>query len=418
MNRRYFLGTTASALSSAALAQNAAPAPERVVVGVMGMGGRGTALASVIAQQPGVTIAYVCDPDRTRLERGIETVARHSQRPPQGVADFRRMLDDREVQAMVCAAPNHWHAPASILATAAGKHVYVEKPCSHNPREGELMVAAARRHNKQVQMGNQRRSWPTIIEAIEQVRSGAIGRAYMAKTWYLNNRPTIGRGTEGPAPQTLDYELWQGPAPRRAFKSNYLHYNWHWFWNWGGGELANNGPHMLDLSRWGLGVDYPVRVMSSGGRYRFEDDQETPDTQNVNFEFANRKSIVWEGLSCNTYPQNSLPDLLFMGETGSLAIKGGGYIVYDERGREVRRVAGTGTDALHLNNFFDACRGNGRLSSEIEEGHKSTMLCHLGNISHRVGRVINCDGTNGHIREDEAANRFWSREYAPGWEPR
>jgi len=419
MNRRYFLGATASAVSAAALAQTALEEPPaRLVVGIMGMGGRGTALATLLAQQPGVTIAYVCDPDRTRIERGIEAVSRHSQRPPQGVADFRRILDDREVQVFVCAACNHWHAPATILATAAGKHVYVEKPCSHNPREGELMVAAARRHNKHVQMGNQRRSWPTIIEAIEQVRSGAIGRAYLAKAWYFNNRPTIGRGNEGPAPQTLDYELWQGPAARRPFKSNILHYNWHWFWNWGNGELGNNGIHMLDLCRWGLGVDFPTRVTSTGGRYRFEDDQETPDTNNVTFDFEARKSITWEGLSCNHYPQNSVPDVLFVGETGSLAITGGNYVIYDLRGRETRRVAGAGTDIMHMDNFLNVCRGNGRLNSEIEEAHKSTLLCHLGNISYRVSRTLACNGADGHIREDAAANRLWTREYAPGFEPR
>lgn len=421
MNRRYFLGTSASAISAAALAQNTPPAaaPARLVVGVMGMGGRGTAIGSLFAQQPGVTVAYVCDPDRTRLAAGVERIARNSERPPQGVADFRRMLDDRDVQIMVCAAPNHWHAPASILATAAGKNVYVEKPCSHNPREGELLVASARRNNKHVQMGNQRRSWPKVMEGIELVRSGGIGRAYLAKSWYLNTRPSIARGAEGPAPETLDYDLWQGPAPRRPFKSNYLHYNWHWFWNWGNGELGNNGVHTIDLCRWGLGVDYPVRVTSAAGRYRFEDDQETPDTHNVVYEFDGRKAITWEGLSCNRFPSTvATPEALFLGETGSLAIINGGYVLYDDRGRETRRAVGAGNDAMHIANFLDVCRGNGRLNSEIDEGHKSTLLCHLGNIAHRVSRPLTCDPANGHVRNDEQAMRFWSREYAQGWEPR
>src|SRR5262249_2593679 len=200
---------------------------------------------------------------------------------------------------LTVATCNHWHAPATILACAAGKHVYVEKPCSHNPNEGELMVAAARNHKRFVQMGNQRRSWPKIIEAMDQLHKGIIARGYLAQSWYYNRRPSIGHGKEAPIPEGLDYDLWQGPAPRRPFKSNYLHYNWHWFWHWGNGELGNNGIHMIDLCRWGLGVDYPVRVTSAGGRYRYADDQETPDTQVVAFEFEGRKTITWEGLSCN-----------------------------------------------------------------------------------------------------------------------
>ncbi len=194
----------------------------------------------------------------------------------------------KAVDALVIATCNHWHAPAAILACAAGKHVYVEKPCSHNPREGEMMVAAARKHRRLVQMGNQRRSMPAAIEAIAQLRSGVIGRVYYAQSWYLNTRPSIGAGKSAPVPEGLDYDLWQGPVPRRPFKSNYLHYNWHWFWHWGNGELGNNGVHAVDTCRWGLGVDYPVQATSVGGRFCHEDDQETPDTNVATFRFADR----------------------------------------------------------------------------------------------------------------------------------
>ncbi len=427
INRRYFLGATAAAgvaaslTGSAAASQEVAGNPERIVVGLMGCGGRGTSLAHSFQQQPNVQVAYVCDPDRRRRDSVADVVRKAGNAQVQAAEDFRRILDDKQVHVFVCAACNHWHAPATILACAAGKHVYVEKPCSHNPREGELAVQAARKHRRLVQMGNQRRSWPRIIEAIEEVRKGTIGRAYLAQAWYLNLRGTIGRGKEAPPPADLNYTLWEGPAPHRPYHTNYLHYNWHWFWHWGNGELGNNGIHMLDLCRWGLGVDFPTHVTSTGGRYRYQDDQETPDTHLVCFDFPGRKTITWEGLSCNRLPAGKTADVIFVGENGSLIIDGGTYRVYDVAGkqlREVRSDAGGTSDALHLRNFLDAVRGNGRLASNIEEAHKSTLLCHLGNIAHRTQRALRCDEKDGHIAGDKEAMNFWSREYAQGWEPR
>ncbi len=213
--------------------------------------------------------------------------------------DIRQILADPEVDALVIAAPNHWHAPAAIMACNAGKHAYVEKPCSHNPKEGELLIEAARKHNRCVQMGNQRRSGDKIIEGIKLLHEGRIGRVYYSRSWYAATRGPIGKGTPAEVPPHINYELWQGPAPRQPFTSNRLHYNWHWTWHYGNGELGNNGIHSIDLSRWGLQVDYPTRVVSLGGRYRFEDDQETADTHIVSFEFPGRKQIFWEGLSCS-----------------------------------------------------------------------------------------------------------------------
>jgi hypothetical protein len=267
-------------------------------------------------------------------------------------------------------------------------------------------------------MGNQRRSWPTIIEAIEEVRKGAIGRAYFSQSWYTNNRGTIGRGKPGPIPEGLDYALWQGPAPQKPFKSNYLHYNWHWFWHWGNGELGNNGVHMIDLCRWGLGVDYPVHVSSSGGRFHFDDDQETPDTHVVSFTFADRKTITWQGMSCSQLPDNRVADVMFIGDKGSLAIRGGNYKVYDPQGKQIRESKGQSGDTTHVANFIDAIRKGSKLTSEIEEAHKSTLLCHLGNIAHRTGRALRCDPKNGHIMEDKQAMTYWTREYEKGWEPK
>jgi predicted dehydrogenase len=296
--------------------------------------------------------------------------------------------------------------------------VYVEKPASHNAREGELMVASARQHNRVVQLGTQRRSTSTVIEAIEKVRSGAVGRVLFSRGWYNNARGSIGRGKEVPAPAWLDFALWQGPAPERPYRDNLVHYNWHWFWHWGTGELGNNGIHGLDLCRWGLGVDYPRRVSSGGGRYHFDDDQETPDTHLVTFDFGD-KAIAWEGRSCHKHGfEGWMFGAAFYGDKGILITDGASYRILDLQDKEVARASGSGSDAPHLQNFLDCIRNGKRPAADIEEGHKSTLLCHLGNIAYRSGRAINCEPNSGRILGDEAAARYWSREYRPGWEPR
>jgi len=417
LNRRTFLGAAAATtLSLNHLARAAAPA-DKIRVGIMGTGSRGLELCKSFSLQSGCEVVYVCDVDSARVAKAAAAVKATGKPAPKVVADFRKILEDKEVDALVVATCNHWHAPAAILANNSGKHVYVEKPCSHNPWEGELMVQAARKAKKQVQMGNQRRTWDKIIEGIQKVRDGAIGRAYLAQAWYTNNRPTIGRGNAAQAPKELDYALWQGPAPAKPFKSNFLHYHWHWFWHWGNGELGNNGVHMLDLCRWGLGVDYPTQVTSHGGRYRYDDDQETPDIQQVGFQFDGKKSITWEGLSCNMMPDGQKSDCIFHGERGSLRITGGGYSIHDLKGKEVEKATGKNGDAEHIANFLAAIRGDAKLTSDIEDAHKSTLLCHLGNIAHRVGRTLKCDPNDGKILDDKDAAVLWKREYAQGWEP-
>ncbi len=418
--REWLTGAGAAGLGAAfsTVPSRVLGAHERLVVGVMGTGGRGTALAAAFENQPEVEVAYVCDVDRARADRAAAAVQRAGGRAPQAVQDFRKILDDRTVDVLVVATCNHWHAPGAILGCAAGKHVYVEKPCSHNAAEGEWLVEAARKHRRVVQMGNQRRSWARVREAMDVLHAGEIGRVYYAQSWYFNTRPTIGQGKETAPPPGLDYDLWQGPAPRRPFRDNYLHYHWHWFWHWGNGELGNNGIHTIDLCRWGLGVEYPVQVSSTGGRYRFRDDQETPDTNLVTFNFPDGKTIMWEGLSCNRMPQAPRPEVVFHGEKGSLTLGGGGYVVYDPAGRELRRVTGAPNDAAHFANFLEAVRERARPHSEIEEGHRSTLLCHLGNIAYRTGRVLHCDPKTGRIRDDREAARHWTREYEPGWKPK
>lgn len=407
-------------------------ANERIQIGVMGVNSRGLALATNYALQSNCEVMSISDVDSRAADKCISSVEGIQKKKPKAQADFRKALENKDMDALVIAAPDHWHAPAAILASKAGKHVYLEKPCSHNPHEGELLVAAAMKYKNVIQMGNQRRTWPNVAAAIAEVKNGAIGRPYFAKGWYTNNRPSMGVGKATGVPSWLDYELWQGPAPRQAFKDNLIHYNWHWRWHWGTGECLNNGTHMVDLMRWGLGVDYPTRVTSSGGRYRYQDDWETPDTQVVTLEFGNNTSITWEGRSCNgrTIEGNSV-GVIFYGETGSLLIESGNsYKIYDLENKLIKETKNDlaidprdrmnpsqKLDAFHIQNFFDGIKNGTPVASDITSGHKSTLLCQLGNIALRSGDALRIDPTNGHIMNNPNAMKYWKREYEKGWQP-
>lgn len=422
IDRRGFLGAATAAgaagLTSRAFAINAVGANDKIVVGVMGLS-RGRSLAVGFAKMPNVEVKYVCDVDSRRVEAGEKLIAGLGGKPAKGTTQLQEILDDKSVDVLVCAAPNHWHAPATIMALNHDKHVYVEKPCSHNPQEGEWMVEAARKRNRAVQMGAQRRSGATYQEAVERLRNGDLGRVYAARCWYYAARTATGTSQKADVPSTLNYELWQGPAPRRDYATNRVPYKWHWFWHWGNGELGNNGVHTLDICRWGLGVDYPIRVSSSGGRYHFQDDQETPDTHTVGFDFADRKSIVWQGHSCNRHGGGFVT---FYAEKGSMEVDDRGYRIYDnEKGKLVEeKTAKSRGDSEHIANLVDAIRNDTplKLNAEILEGHRSTLLCHLGNIAHRTGRTLNCDPSNGHVKDDQEAMKLWQREYEQGWEPK
>lgn len=408
-------------------------ANDKIRVAMMGVNSRGSALASNFAQQANCEITYVCDVDTRAAAKCIAQVEKIQSKRPKAQGDFRKALEQKDVDAMVIAAPDHWHAPAAILASQAGKHVYLEKPASHNPGEGEILIAAANKYKNVIQMGNQRRSWPNVVAAIQELHSGVIGRPYFAKTWYTNNRPSIGTGKVTAVPEWLDYELWQGPAPRQAYKDNLIHYNWHWFWHWGTGEALNNGTHMVDLARWGLGVEYPTKVTSTGGRYHYKDDWETPDTQVIGIEFANNSAITWEGRSCNGRSiEGGSVGVIFYGEKGTMHIGGGNaYVIHDLKNKVVKEVKNDVTvnernltdpsqtlDGIHIVNFFDAIRKGTSLNADILGGQQSTLLVQLGNIAQRSGTTLHINPENGHILNNPEASKYWSREYQPGWEPK
>ena len=439
-NRRDFLKTGVAAGLGLGLAaalpswlRAAGSGGTRIRLAVIGTNGRGLTHIEALGGIEGTEIAYLCDVEDGALAKGMRKAAATAQGSrPRAVKDFRRVLDDSSIDAITIAVPDHWHTPMAILALAAGKHVYVEKPCSQNPHEGELLLKAINRYGRLVQMGNQRRSFPNMQVAAREIRDGIIGKAYYAKAWYDNNRAGIGIGTRVPVPPGLDYELWQGPAPRRPYRSNVIPYNWHWFWHWGTGEALNNGTHEVDVCRWALGVDFPTKVTSAGGRFAFKDDWETPDTQLIGWEFEGGRSISWEGRSCNGFPTEGLPRGAYIYGTGGTALlEGDNYTVFDARNRKVRtlvdKAEGNGTDVmsasgirldrLHMRNFIDAIRGEAPLSSPISEGHKSVTMLHLGNISQRVGRALSCNPIDGHILNDGGAMKLWQREYEPGWEP-
>ena len=406
-------------------------ANDKLRASVMGVNSRGNALAQNFAFQKQCDVLHICDVDSRATEKCIADVNKVQDIKPTGFEDFRKSLENKDIDLMVIATPDHWHAPAALLALQAGKHVYLEKPASHNPAEGEILIEATKRFKKSVQMGNQRRSYPNVVEAINELKKGAIGRPYFGKGWYANNRGPIGVGNEVEIPEWLNWDLWQGPAPRKAYKDNVVHYNWHWFWNWGTGEALNNGTHMIDLLRWGFDVDYPIKVSSNGGRYRYKDDWQTPDTQVINLDFDGDISMTWEGRSCNGRNiEGSSVGVVFYGEEGSIMIPGGNeYKIYDLKNNLVKEVKHTREidptnlsnpsshlDALHIQNLFGNILKGEKLRAGIESGHKSTLLVQLGNIAQRVGHSLEINPENGHIIGDKKAKKLWSREYEKGWE--
>ena len=407
---------------------------ETINFAVVGVRSRGKAHAESVSQMKNAKITWFCDVDDTIIDEHKKWHQEKLGYVPKVEKDYRKLLEKDDIDVITIATPEHWHAPMAIMAMEAGKHVYIEKPCSHNPYEIELLVKAQKKYGKHCQMGNQQRSSVTSNLAIKEIREGIIGDPYYGKAWYSNQRGPIGTGKIVPVPETLDWNLWQGPAPREEYRDNVHPYNWHWFKTWGTGEIHNNGTHEIDICRWALGVNFPVKATSVGGRFHFEqDDWEYYDTQETGFEFEDGKMITWEGKSCNGQPLYGRGrGALIHGTKGSILLDRGGYLLFDLGGKLIKEekepVYGAtdtgdtrGMDGLTVNHFVNlgnAIREGEVLTAPIDDASISTMLCHYGNIAQEAGGSISIDPESGHIMGNEEAMKLWKREYEPGWEPK
>ena len=409
LDRRHFLHTTAATGLTAAVAAGAADKPnDKIVLAVMGLHGRGRGLLNGFCGFDNVEIAYLCDPDANVLPAAVKLVESKQKRTPRTEKDVRKVLEDKNVTALVVAAPDHWHALATVWACQAGKHVYVEKPVSHNLVEGRRMVEAARKYKCVVQAGMQRRSGAHYHSAADFVRSGKLGKVPFIRTWIAGNRKSIGHKKDGPVPAGVDYDLWLGPAPKRPFNANRFHYNWHWNWDYGTGELGNNGIHGLDVARMLLDLDAPTRIAAGGGKFFYDDDQQTPDTQVVTFDYPHC-TLIWEHrIWSKTGVEGEGWGVTLYGEKGTL--------VFDKKGWHVNDGIKAGDKAAeierpHLKNFLDCIKEGKRPNADIEEGHKSTRLCHLGNIAYRTGRALRFDAARETLVGDPEAARLLGRSY-------
>jgi predicted dehydrogenase len=429
VNRREFLGTSAvgiglAALQSGVFAANegakAEVAPVRMAV--MGVNGRGKGLLSGFCGFPQVEIAYICDPDADVIPDAVKIVTDKGKKIPKVEKDFRTALDDQDVNVLVCAAPDHWHALATVWGCQAGKDVYTEKPVAHNPTEGRRMVEAARRYNRVVGAGTQRRSAPHIQDAIKLIHEGKLGDLAFVRSWITSQRPNIGKDQITSPPQNLDFDLWCGPAPNNGYKKNLVHYHWHWRWDYGTGECGNNGIHFMDVARWGAGVEYPEHVASGGGKYVFDDDQETPDTLLSTFDFGDL-AIQWEHRTWSPRGlEGDSSGVEFYGSEASLLIDGKGWTMFglekDKKKKEIVLAQGEPKDheKPHLQNFLDCLVSRNKTNADIETAHRSTLLCQLANISWRTRSTLKFDGKTESIVGNDAATALMSRSYRKGFE--
>ena len=437
MDRRNFLMSSAAALGASATAFG--NPSDTIRVAVVGIGGRARDHIGSVSRQENVQIVAICDIDDSHIANGLKQIAGLGKPEPKTYKDVRKLLEDKSIDAITIASPNHWHTLMTIWACQAGKDVYVEKPCAHNMFEAKQIVAAARKYNRMVQQGSQIRSSVAVEDAVQKMREGLIGDIYLSRGLCFKYRKSIGHAAVEPVPEGVDYDLWTGPSPMHQFTKNRFHYNWHWFWDTGNGDLGNQGIHQVDIARWGLGVKYPTKVSAIGGHFMFDDDQETPNTLNCAFEFnegGKHKMMEFEVRHWYTNGEASIHDRvrpprpgapalpadqvpspnsignLFYGSKGYLAVDS--YTSYKSwLGPKEEPGPADNKGGDHFANFFEAVRTRKRegLHAEIEEGAASTVLVHLANISYRLGRTLHFDAATYSVPGDKEANAMFTRAY-------
>ena len=429
MKRRDFMiSGVAGAAASAALATRPKPsyarraANEQVNLALIGGrdSGRGIDLTEYFCALPEVQFPYVCDVDQNVVGPVMDHIEKSKGKRPALVEDIRRVLDDKSVDGVVVATPIHWHAPGTILACEAGKDVYVEKPCSHNVREGRLMVEAARKHQRVVQVGTQSRSRPVAQRFVDYVQSGKIGKLLIAKVWNTQMRRNIGHLQDEPVPTGINYDIWSGPGVKLPFNRNHFHTTYNWNWHYGGGDIANDGVHWIDIARWALALEYPTEVSGMGCKLYFDDDQQTPDTQNITWNYG-EKLLMFEQRLWNRYKMDGSENGVSVYGTDGMAQiavwEHGtfGFRVFNRRGKEVHLDQESRGKTTHYQNFIDCIRSREQPNADIAIGHISTALCHLGNIVTRTGRNFKFNPQNETIEGDAEANQLLTREYRQHW---
>jgi predicted dehydrogenase len=432
MNRRRFLSATGSTIATLTAAQysRVLGANERRNVAVIGVNGRGKSHLKAAVENPKTEVAAIVDIDQAVAERAASQTAQDQGRKPKEYRDMREMFDDKEIDIVTVATPNHWHSLSTIWAVQAGKDVYCEKPASHNIWEGRKMVEAARKYKRMVQVGQQSRSTPHKIEAVRQLREGAIGELYMAKGLCYKRRKSIGVTTASAVPPGVDYDIWLGPAQPHEFRENRFHYKWHWHWAFGNGDIGNQGVHQMDVIRWGLGKDYlPEKVFSSGGHFVYDDQQETPNTQQAVLDYGDSQ-LLFEVRGLHTGGECGLLEkdgggqhtigTLFFGSNGYMIMAGNGYWTYlgeDRTPGPFMESTSDDTTYLHFDNFLKAVESRrvSDLNCDVLEGHLSAALCHMANISYRTGNSLNFDAEKERFNGDAGANDLLKRDYRDPW---
>ncbi len=436
IHRRDFL-TSSMALAAStrlALSEESAPkrpASERIRVGCIGGGGRARALVQTFSKSPQAEVVAIADLDPARLGPGLEASEKIQGRRPRGEKDFRRIIDDPTIDAVVIGTPDHWHAIPTILACLNGKDVYVEKPDSHNIVEGRTMIAAARKHGRIVQMGSQHRSTERLISALDLIRSGVLGRCLVAKAWESTRQGNIGYPPDSDPPPGVDYDMWLGPAPKRPFNRNRFHGRWRWFYDYGTGDLGNDGVHRLDMALAALNaaleaegkppVGLPSKISATGGKWYFDDMQEFPDTLQVNYEFAGSppKLLTYEMRIWAPYREYGLTEgAAVLGDKARIIIGNNGWRLYGPKNEILQQHGGDSYEGPHVENFLSCIKTRQKPACDLETiGHRASLLCHAGNIAARVGRTLELDAATETFHNDSEANALRTRpEYRRPWE--